>query len=121
MNDGVTLVATGNADLWDGSPTGTIQQDENGNAIGGWPFTGSYKDGTLATDAYPSHGRGFDSGSIQQANSGVLTDMIWRQWTARPPTGDGSQNAFYAISGVIPEPATMLLLGLGGLLIRRKR
>jgi len=50
----------------------------------------------------------------------LLTDMITNGGlvnnTGQAPYYDGGQNLT-----IIPEPATMILLGLGGLLIRRKR
>jgi hypothetical protein len=123
MNDGVTMVATGNADLWDGTLTNLIAQDENGNAKSHWPHTGTYPDGTKSDGTKtalfgPTHGGPMDTGTIAQGNGGSNTDWVWRQWTARPTT---EELPVYAISEIIPEPATMCLIGLGSLVMLRRR
>ena len=121
--DQTTMVAANNADLWDWSLLATIGQDENGNAKGHWPHTGTYPDGTKSDGSKsgiygPTHGGPMDTGSIAQGNGTSTTDWVWRMWTARPPS---EALPVYGLSDIIPEPATMCLLGLGGLLLRRKR
>lgn len=122
--DGVTKVVDDNADLWDGDVDHIINQDEYGTAKTHWPHTGTYIDGTVADPSNPaqsnqSNGRGLDDlVNIAQGNGGSTTDWIWRQWTQRPPS---EQLPLYAMSEVIPEPATMCLLGLGGLVMLRRR
>jgi hypothetical protein len=118
--DGVTLIALDNADLWDGEIANPIGQDEYGNAKSHWPFTGSYWDGTLSTGHPNTGGGGLDNltGEVTQGQSGVTTNWIWRQWTSDPAA---TELPLYAMSGVIPEPATMSLLVLGGLAVFRRR
>ena len=117
--DFATKVADDNADLWDGDVDNIINIDENGNTFSHWPHTGTYLDGTAADPSTePSHGGPMDTASIAQGNGGATTEWVWRTWTARPPS---EALPVYGISDIIPEPATMCLLGLGGLLLRRKR
>jgi len=116
--DGTTKVADDNADLWDGSVDHIINMDEFGNAKTHWPHTGTWTDGTVA-EKINNNGQGLDDrNQIAQGNGGSTTDWIWRTWTQRPPS---EQLPLYAMSEVLPEPATMALLGLGGLAVFRRR
>lgn len=119
--DGATIVANNNADLWDGSIQNIIGIDELGNAKSHWPHTGTYWDGTTAAGKPNSFGALDDPVRIAQGNGSSTTDWIWRQWTGRPAT---EQLPMYAISDpltVVPEPATISLLVLGGLAMLRRR
>jgi hypothetical protein len=135
--DQTTLVASGNAQLWSQTVDLTtnpwsynpglqniIGKDENGNDKSHWPHTGTYPDGTVcdglkAAEFGPNNGRGFDNpGNITQGNGGATDQWVYRIYTQRPAT---EQLPIYGLSDIIPEPATMCLLGLGGLLLRRKR
>jgi len=119
--DGITLVASNNADLWDGTVDHIINQDEYGNTKSHWPFTGTYWDGTLCTGKPDAGGGGLDNlaGQVGQGNGGAVDQWIWRAWTMDPAA---TELPLYAMSEVIPEPATICLLGLGGLgLLRRRR
>ena len=120
--DGTTLVADNNADLWDGEVAHIIDQDEYGTAKSHWPFTGTYWDGTLCTGKPNANGGGLDNltGEVGQGQSGVTTNWIWRQYTSDPAA---TELPLYGMSDIIPEPATMGLLALGGvaLLARRRR
>ena len=117
--DMTTLVASNNADLWDGTIDHIIDQDENGATKAHWPFTGSYWDGTLSTGKPNTGGMGLDgTGEITQGNGSRTDQWIWRQWTSDPAA---TALPLYAMSEVIPEPATICLLGFGGLMLRRRR
>ena len=122
--DYTTVVANDNADLWDHSVQHIINQDENGATKSHWPFTGTYWDGTNATGkagTNPNAGAlGTSFPETTQGNGGSTTDWVWRQSTNDP---SATALPLYAMSEVIPEPATMSLLALGGLgaLVRRRR
>ena len=84
--DGTTLVAVDNADLWDGQVAHIIDQTEYGVTKTHWPFTGSYLDGTKASDHPTSFANlGDDAANITQGQGNSTTAWIWRQWTGDPP------------------------------------
>ena len=114
VND--SLVAIDNADLWDGTAVNTINYDETGALKSHWPFTGTGPDGTQATANYGPLGQ--VGGNVAQGQSGVAGNWIHRTWTGDPP---GTALPLYAMSEIIPEPATMSLLALGGLALLRRR
>ena len=121
LTDGTTLLATGNADLWDGALLAPLNLGPTAEATPHqWAFTGTYLDGTKHTAGlYPNAGNPLGTtGEVSQGNGGVTTDWVWRTWTSDP--GE-TMLPLYAISDVIPEPATMCLLGLGGLAMLRRR
>ena len=118
--DGITKVADDNADLWDGDIDHIIDLDEKGGQ--GYPhlwvFTGTTLDGTAAPGDFGPLGTPVN-GSITQGNGGSTSQWIWRAWTG---ASADSQLAMYAMSEIIPEPATLALLGLGSLtFLRRKK
>jgi hypothetical protein len=126
-----TLVATGTADLFDGSIAAPIWLDENGNIQAMNVWTGSLSDGTVN----PGFGLGCTLATCSQGGTGIDTtpevgvslraDSVWLD--AGP--GVGSQNgSLYGISdpitvpGAAPEPSSFLLLaGAMALLAWRRR
>ena len=108
------VVASNNADLWDGNLTNPINADQFGNAVAGATFTGTGIDGIGIPDRELA-ANGF---RVQYGNSGLTNSG----WTTIDWSGSLSGLHFYAISDVIvvPEPATILLLSIGGIAMRRR-
>ena len=125
--DGSTVVANDYVDLWDHSVQHIIDMTEAGDPKSHWPFTGTYWDGTNATGKPNTNGfagaLGTTLSETTQGNGGSTTDWVWRQYTNDP---HATALPLYGMSDpleIMPEPATMSLLALGGLglLLRRKR
>jgi hypothetical protein len=120
--DEITLVANNNADLWDHSIQHIINQTENGDTKSHWPFTGTYWDGTNATGKVGTNSNAGALGTslpeTTQGNGSSTTDWVWRQMTNDP---SATALPLYAMSEIIPEPATICLLALGGLALLRKK
>jgi len=120
--DGTTLVAVDNADLWDGEIAHIINQDETGATKSHWPFTGTYMDGTTSVGkegTNPNAGAlGTSLPETTQGNGGSTTDWVWR-WNTNDPSATALP--LYAMSEIIPEPATICLLAIGGLALLRKK
>lgn len=120
--DGTTLIANDNADLWDGQIANGIDQyqAENTSTVHTWVFTGTKNDGTKADGVNMWSHLGNEDGT--KAVQGSPNPAMWitgnTGWAGAPLT---DEIRFYAISEVIPEPATMALLGLGGLTLLRRR
>ena len=83
-----------------------------------WCFTGTHLDGTATIGLYHGPLGNAASAEASQGNGGSTTQWVWRTNTAAPKV---SELNFYAISSVIPEPATICLLALGGLALLRKK
>jgi hypothetical protein len=119
--NGSTVVANNYADLWDGSIQNVININENGATQSAWPLTGTMSDGTprngSSSQRSPFGGGGV---GIGQGNGGSTTE-----WVYRVNTGRHEAHPMYALSeplSIIPEPAAVVLLGLGGIaLLRRHR
>jgi hypothetical protein len=78
-----------------------------------WGYTPRAGSMNFGGDAYLRDG-GVDHGNGGQGGYG--TNDFVAAGSLFPPAGDGSMR----VEGIVPEPASMLLLGLAGLLIRRR-
>jgi hypothetical protein len=122
--NGSTAIATNYADLWDGAISNAINLDENGDSKSpNWAFTGTGRDGTSAINEGQARGPlGADvgNGEVSQAGS-VLSAWIWRTNTSEDPTGSLPMLAMSDTLTVVPEASSALLIGLGGLVLLRRR
>lgn len=124
--DGTTKIATGGADLWDGSILSPLDIDQFGHiAANSQVFTGSNTNGTSA-GAAGSRALGttivssdISNGPGVWVNAGQTfrTNTSWINSSgAQNP---GSSNQLYAFSQLltvpVPEPSSMVLFGLGAL------
>jgi hypothetical protein len=110
------LLASNNADLWNGNVAAPLQVDEMANIVSGMVWTGTIWDGK----AYPA----YHLGSAYNASFG-LTDEVGTGWVSSFVANPSGSGHLYAISGtltMIPEPgtATLLMLGLVGMTAIRR-
>jgi len=126
----LALVATGFADMWDSSISNPINVTEQGIQVSAAPnsaaarvWTGSMENGTLNT------ARSLGS-TTHQIMPGYFSYNDGNWWISGGLVADVAARfnlyPLYALSApltIVPEPATLALLGLGGLgmLLNRKR
>jgi len=115
-------IATGDADLWDGTLENSLRVDQNGDFYFGQVWTGTQINGT--------EDPGFALGETSvQAGISLQTDSLW---IASGSMENSTEISLYAISDVlfaqaaaVPEPATWLLalasLATSGLIAWRRR
>ena len=115
--DGVR-VADDNADLWDGKIDSPISYTELGTDVSTWVWTGTWEDGTSDFPFILGGNPGTGTQTVQTGTTSS-TDFDWV--ATRNPEFYLVSYPLYAISGVLPEPATFSLLALGLLGLRRRR
>lgn len=117
------LVASGNADLWDGTLANPINRDQFGNVVNQAVFTGTAPGGTGLADR--QLGGGPNGFYVQHG----IANLTHSGWTSIDWAGTLAPLHYYGISDVIgiqavPIPGAFWLLGsalLGFFGLRRKR
>jgi len=118
--NGSTAIATNYADLWDGAISNAINLDENGDSKSpNWAFTGTGRDGTSAINEGQNRGP-LGAEAVGQSGS-ELDEWIWRTNTSESPTNSLPMLAMSDTLTVVPEASSALLIGLGGLVLLRRR
>lgn len=113
------------ADLWDGNAQqGRLRYTENGDLRqGNYPNTASWGSWTAVWTG--SNGSGTTSSALGTANPRHgLVNAEQQFWMTRSTTANTSEFPMYALSEVltvVPEPSTLGLIGLSGLLLLRRR
>jgi hypothetical protein len=130
------LLFDDNADLWAGDTVAQSILKLDGNEGNSRGLSGTLKDGTKSIggdNGYWGDWRGIDTGSGYPNPTGTkyVTESITigasqgtqgGKWIQGNTIGYATSGPVYALSEVIPEPATMSLLAIGGIaLIRRRR
>jgi hypothetical protein len=132
LMDGVTKAFDNNADMWDGRIESSyyhdgeardhwgIFLDENGEMRSAEVFTGTQNSGVVDA-ARPLGNTNPEDLKITLGHSDFFRNDRWiLRWNA-PPTAELPVFGLSEVLTVVPEPATMILLGLGGLVLRRRR
>jgi hypothetical protein len=113
------LVATGNAELWDGAIGARITMTELETTYNGEVWTGTGIDGKEYIGSQ-GLGSGQPAFGISNWEEGEESSWIYTATTA-----SGNLKSIYVISSVVPEPSTFvlwgILAGLGLVAVRRYR
>ena len=123
--NGTTIVANNYGDMWDGAVDNRINRTQNNiSRQGNFPNTPIWGSWTAVWSGTNGSGATSSALGTSTVRHGLMQDSL-NMWITRSTSGDNTillpMYGMSEVLTVIPEPSSLCLAGLGGLLLLRRR